>query len=395
MIFGLGHKKIAYFDYAATSPIRPEVLAVYNEACEKYWANPSSIHQTGHKAKNALLTAREKIASLLNCHPREIIFTASGSEGDNLALKGFFEAKNWRGKLGVSPIEHSAIINTANYLKTKGVRVIYLSVNAEGLLTEQARIIIEDEKFDLVSVMLANNEIGTINPIADLAQTVHNYGGAIHTDVVQAVGLYDLDFKKLNVDIMTLAGHKFGGPKGVGLLIVKQGVELAPQILGGNQEWKKRAGTENLPAILGLVKALEIALTEKDRHVQKLFSFQNQIMDCAEKIEGVVITGSKKYRLANNVSLVIDGVEGENVVLHLSQKGLETSSGSACTSGELHPSHVLLACGLSESAAIGSLRITMGFNTTQEEVDRLCDFLPKTIADVRKLSPMIDTACRN
>jgi len=393
-MFGLGHRKIAYFDYAATAPVRSEALAVYNEACEKYWANPSSIHQTGHKAKNALMTAREKISSLLNCTPREIIFTASGSESDNLALKGFFENKNWRGKLGLSPIEHSAIINTANYLKTKGARIIYLPVNSEGLLTEQARIIIEDEKFDLVSVMLANNEIGTINPISDLAQTVHNYGGVIHTDVVQAVGLVDLDFKKLGVDMMTLAGHKFGGPKGIGLLIVKEGIEIAPQILGGNQEWKKRAGTENLPAILGLVKALEIALTEKNSHIKKLAAWQNQIIECVEKINGAIITGSKKYRLANNVSLSIDGVEGENIVLHLSQKGIETSSGSACTSGELHPSHVLLMCGLSESAAIGSLRISMGFGTTQEEVDRLCELLPKTITEVRKLSPIIDTACR-
>lgn len=393
-MFGLGQKKIAYFDYAATSPVRSEVLEVYNEACEKYWANPSSIHQTGHKAKNALLNAREQAASLLGCLPTEIIFTASGSEGDNLALKGFFEARNYRGKLAVSAIEHSAIINTANYLKTKGVRVIFLPVNNDGLLTEQARLIIEDEKFDLVSVMLANNEIGTINPVADLAQTAHNYGGIFHTDAVQTVGLLDLDFKKMDVDMATLAGHKFGGPKGVGLLYVKNGVRLSPQTLGGNQEWKKRAGTENVPAILGLTKALELAVKEQKQHVEKLNGFQTQIFEAVKKIAGVVITGSKKYRLANNISLSIDGVEGENIVLHLSQKGIETSSGSACTSGELHPSHVLLACGFSDSAAIGSLRVTMGYGTTQNQIDLLCETLPKVIAEVRKLSPMIDTACR-
>ncbi len=394
MFFGL-HKKIAYFDYAATSPVRSEVLEVYNEASQKYWGNASSIHQTGRQAKNTLNEAREKIASLLNCAPTEIIFTSSGSEGNNLALKGFFEAKNWRGKFALSPIEHSSVLNTAEYLKTKGVRVIFLPINFEGLLTEQARIIIEDEKFDLVSVMLANNEIGTINPIGDLALTVHSYGGVFHTDAVQAVGLMDLDFKKIGADIITLAGHKFGAPKGIGILYVKEGIILTPQILGGNQEWQKRAGTENVPAILALAKALEIATEERAQHISKLENFQKQIMASVEKIDGVKITGSKKYRLVNNVSLSIEAVEGENVVLHLSQKGIETSSGSACTSGDIKPSHVLLACGLSEKSALGSLRISMGFNTTQEEVDSLYELLPKTITEVQKLTPITNPTNNN
>lgn len=357
--------KTIYLDYAATTLVASDEFA-----------NPSSLHEQGLEAKSAIKDAREKVASVLQCSSNEIVFTCSGTESDNLALKGVAEAKDFKGHIIVSKIEHAAVLETAKYLESRGVEVSYIDVDEHGRVNPNDVIgAIRNDTF-LVSIMYANNEIGTIQPIAEIGKQVQKKGIIMHTDAVQAPGLLDLDVRKLHVDMMSLSAHKFYGPKGIAALYVRRGVDVAPQIHGGAQERGLRASTENVPAIVGFAEALCLSDARRDHEVRRLSELRDYLINEIRKaIPDSQLTGHPKDRLANNASFCFKGIEGESLVMRLSEKGFAVSSGSACSSGDLGASHVLLACGIDEIAARGSLRITLGKQTTKKHVQEFANVL--------------------
>lgn len=384
--------KFIYFDHAATTPVKDEVLKAMLPYFTEDYGNASTVYQLGQKSRAALDEARAKVAGILNCKPNEIFFTGSGSEADNWAIKGAAHANRAKGNhIITSAIEHHAVLHTCKALEKEGFEVTYLPVDEYGRVSpEDVKNAIKDTTI-LITIMFANNEIGTIEPIAEIAEIAKEKKILFHTDAVQAVGAVPIDLKELKVDMMSMSAHKFNGPKGVGALYVRQGVRLTNLIEGGAQERGKRAGTENLPGIIGLAKALELAtesIEEKDRKISAMRDYI--IKNIEEKIPYCRLNGHREHRLPGNVNFSFEYIEGESMLLWLDINNIAASSGSACTSGSLDPSHVLLAIGLDHATAHGSLRVTLGEENTYEEADFLIKTLAETVDKLRKMSPLFE-----
>ena len=384
-------KRIIYLDHAATTPLDPQILELMLPYFTQQVGNPSSIHQLGRAALQALDDAREQVAMVLGCSRREIIFTGGGSEGANLAVKGAALAQRARGRgahLIVSTIEHHAVLHAAEYLQTIGFELTLLPVDASGIVNpDDLRDAIRPDTV-LVSVMYANNEVGTIQPIAELGAICREADLLFHTDAVQAVGMLPLDVEALNVDLLSLTAHKFYGPKGVGVLYARRNTPLQPQIHGGGQERRRRAGTENVPAIVGLAAALTRAEARRPAYAARLTILRDRLMSgLLERIPLSRLNGDPIRRLPNNANLAFDCVEGESILLLLDQAGICASSGSACTSGSLEPSHVLTAMGLSTEWANGSVRFSLGQSSSEADVEYLLDQLPTMVERLRAVAP--------
>jgi cysteine desulfurase len=355
-----------YFDNAATTKVREEVFNEMRPFLESQYGNPSSIYTIARESKVPMEKAREQVAKALGAEPMEIYFTGSGTEADNWAIKSIAESKKSKGNhIITTNIEHHAVLHTCEYLEKNGYEVTYLPVNEKGLVTaEQVKDAIKDETI-LISIMFANNEIGTIMPIKEIGKIAKEKGILLHTDAVQAVGHVPIDVNELNIDLLTLSAHKLYGPKGVGALYARKGIVLRPFIHGGAQERGRRAGTENVAGIVGLGKAIELMEEEMEEEMTRLTALRNRAIDSlTSKIPYCRLNGDRDSRLPGNLNLSFEFIEGESMLLLLDMKGIAASSGSACTSGSLDPSHVLLAIGLPHEKAHGSLRISLGrYNT--------------------------------
>jgi cysteine desulfurase len=386
-------QEIIYLDHAATTPVDPRVV----EAMLPYWTeqygNPSSIYSLGRAAARAMEAARETVAGILHCEPREVIFTSCGTESDNLAIRGVAFARRAAGKgnhIITSSIEHHAVGHTVEQLvKHFGFEATFLPVDQYGVVDpDEVRKAIRRDTV-LISIMYANNEIGTIEPIAEIGAIAREHGIPFHTDAVQAGGALSLDVNALNVDLLSLSAHKFYGPKGVGVLYARRGVTFWPMQTGGGQERNRRAGTENVPYIVGLATALRLAYEELEEHNARLVRLRDRLIQgILESIPDSHLTGHPTNRLPNSASFVFRGIEGESILLNLDMEGICASSGSACTSASLEPSHVLLALGLPHEVAHGSLRLTLGRSNTEEQVDRVLEVLPGIVQKLRAMSPL-------
>ena len=380
-----------YLDNAATTKVRNEVVEAMLPYFTEYFGNPSSLHLFAREAAKGLDAARAQVAKALNAKPEEIIFTGGGSESDNMVLRGIPEAYKKKGKHVItSAVEHHAVLHTLEAMEKEGrVEVTYLPVDEYGMVTaEQVEKAIRPDTV-LVSIMFANNEVGTIMPIEQIGETCKKYGVLFHTDAVQAVGHVPVDVEKMHIDLLSLSGHKFHGPKGVGALYVRKGVRIPALILGGAQERRKRAGTENVPGIVGMGKAIELATAELEDNAAKMKVLRDRlIFGIPARIPDVKLNGHPTERLPNNVNFSIRFIEGESILLMLDLNGIAASSGSACTSGSLDPSHVFLAMGLSHEVAHGSLRLTLSEFTTPEEIDYMLDTLPPIVEKLRAMSPL-------
>ncbi|HHT36459.1 MAG: cysteine desulfurase NifS [Candidatus Wallacebacter cryptica] len=381
--------KTVYLDHAATTPIRDEVLEAMLPYLKEQYGNASSVHRFGREAKKALDQARETVAEVLNADFNEIIFTSGGTESNNLAIKGAAQANRKRGNhIITSCIEHPAVLNPMKELEKDGFEVTYLPVSEEGLVSvEDFQNALRDDTI-LVSIMHANNEIGTIQPIAAIGKIARDKGVLMHTDAVQSVGSMDVDVQALNVDLLTLSAHKLYGPKGVGALYVRRGVRLIPQLHGGVQERRRRAGTENTAGIIGLAEALKLAKAELDVEVPRIQKLRDRLLDGILQIPHTRLNGSRTERLPHNINVCFEFIEGESLLLNLDLKGIAGSSGSACTSGSLEPSHVLLAIGLPHEIAHGSLRLTLGRANTDADIDYVLECLPPIVERLRQMSPL-------
>lgn len=389
--------KLIYFDNAATTPVRKEVLDTILPYFSEHYGNASSVYSIARESKKAIDKAREQVANALGAEPAEIFFTAGGSESDNWALKGIADSMSSKGKhIITSVIEHHAILHTCEYLESKGFEVTYLPVDEYGKIRiEDLKAAIRPDTI-LISIMFANNEIGTIEPIAEIGKIAKEKGIYFHTDAVQAVGHVKIDVKEMNIDMLSLSGHKLGAPKGIGALYIRKGVKLKSFIHGGAQERGRRAGTENVPGIVGLGKAIEIAVNEMDEVTPKLIKMRDKLItELTSKISHTKLNGHPVDRLPGNVNLSFEFIEGESMLLFLDMNGICASSGSACTSGSLDPSHVLLSIGLPHEKAHGSLRLTLGHMNTEEEVDYIIEKLPPIVQRLRDMSPLYEEYIKN
>ena len=356
------------------------------------FGNPSSLHAYGRQASKELREAREEMAKQFEVPARKLIFTSGGTEGNNTAIKGYALANQAKGKhLITTAIEHHAILHTCQFLETQGYEVTYLPVDEYGKVSlEDVKNAIRPDTI-LISVMFANNEIGTIEPIAEIGKIAHEHGIIFHTDAVQAVGHVPIDVKAMNIDLLSMSGHKFYGPKGIGALYIKKGVKIGPFIHGGAQERNRRAGTENVPGIVGMGLALELAVNELDEEMARLKKLREKLIHgILDNIPYARLNGHPEDRLPGNVNISFEYIEGESILLLLDMKGICASSGSACTSGSLDPSHVLLAIGLPHEKAHGSIRLTMGHFTTEEQVDYVIEAFPPIINRLRQMSPLFE-----
>ena len=383
----MNHRMI-YLDNAATTAVRPEVLETMLPWFTEHYGNPSSIHKAGRDAKMAVEAARKQVAAAIGAQPQEIYFTGGGSESDNWALRGLADVTDKK-HIITSAIEHHAILHTCEYLEKKGYRVTYLPVDEYGRVDpEDVKNAIADDTF-LITIMTANNEIGTIQPIAEIGAIAKAAGVTFHTDAVQAVGAIPVDVKTMNVDMLSMSAHKFNGPKGIGALYIRKGLRISPFIFGGAQERKMRAGTENLASIVGFGKAIELAVENIPAHAKHLARLRDMLIDGVLKtIPDVRLNGHPVDRLPNNFNMCFRYIEGESLLMRLDLAGVEGSSGSACTSGSLDPSHVLLAIGLPHEIAHGSLRLTLGLDTTEEDIQYVLAELPKIVQTLREMSPL-------
>ena len=385
-------KEFVYLDNAATTKVRPEVVEAMLPYFTEIYGNASAVYDFGQKCKQAIEDAREMIAASIGTKAANIYFTAGGSESDNWALKGVAEAYGDKGKhIITTKIEHHAILHTCAYLEQHGYEVTYLDVDADGLVSPEAlRQAIRPDTI-LISVMFANNEIGTIEPIAELGQIAHEHGILFHTDAVQAYTQVPIDVEKMHIDLLSASGHKLNGPKGIGFLYIRQGLKLKSFIHGGAQERKRRAGTENVPGIVGLGKAVEIAMETMEGRTAKESELRDYLIArIEEEIPFAKLNGHREKRLPNNVNFCFRFIEGESMLIMLDMAGICGSSGSACTSGSLDPSHVLLAIGLPHEIAHGSLRLTLGDENTKEQVDYVVDHLKEIVAKLRAMSPLYE-----
>lgn len=384
--------KQIYLDNAATTQMRPEALEAMMPFLTEAYGNASSIYPLGEEAAATLAQARHTVARAINADDREVYFTSGGSESDNWALIATAEAYESKGKhIVTSAIEHHAILHTAEYLEKRGFEVTYLPVDDTGRVSPDDLEAAMRPDTILVSIMFANNEIGTVEPIADLAKVAHAHGALFHTDAVQAFGHLPIDVKDMGIDLLSASAHKIYGPKGTGLLYLKRGVRTKAFIHGGQQERGLRAGTENVAGIVGFAKATELALAEQEEETARLTELRDYAIDRIEReIEHSRLNGHRSERLPNNVNFSFEFIEGEGMLLQLAFKGISASSGSACTSGSLDPSHVLLAIGLPHEIAHGSLRLTLGRETTREDIDYTIDSLKATIENLRAMSPLYE-----
>ena len=382
--------KNIYFDNAATTKLDDEVLKEMLPYLKDNYGNPSSIYKLGREARKAIEDSREKIAKVLNCKANEIYFTAGGSESYNTAIKGIAKANKKRGNhIITSKIEHPAVLETCKQLEKEGFEITYISVDEKGIVDlEELKKSIKPTTI-LITIMFANNEIGTIQPIEEIGKIAKGNNIYFHTDSVQAVGSIKIDVQKLNIDSLSLSGHKFYGPKGVGALYVKTGVPFEKFISGGHQERNKRAGTENVAGIVGIGKAIELAYENLDEYNKKIKELRDYyVKQVEEKIPYIKINGDMEKRLPGNSNISFRFIEGEGLLLNLDLKGICASSGSACTSGSLDPSHVLLAIGLPHEIAHGSLRVSIGKYNTKEEIDYLIENLMEIVTRLREMSPL-------
>jgi cysteine desulfurase len=379
--------KIIYADNAATTKVMPEVFESMKPFFEEHFGNPSSLYSIGRFSKNVLEKSRKSIADCINAKPNEIFFTSGGTESDNWALKSCVRL-NPGDHVITSKIEHHAVLKSAKYLETQGIRVTYLDVDKFGLVNPESLEKEINQGTKLVSIMTANNEIGTIEPISELSKICRKKNVKFHTDAVQAVGHIEIDVEKMGIDMLSASAHKFGGPKGIGFLYIKNGIASSPLIHGGAQESNRRAGTENIPYIVGMAKALEISCSKMDSNRSHLLNLQKKLVDNILSIEETILTGHPTMRTPGSASFCFKGIEGESLLLHLDALGICGSSGSACTSGSLDPSHVLLAIGLPHEVAHGSLRLTLGPDNTMEDVDYIISVLPSVVKKLRLMSPI-------
>jgi len=380
-----------YLDHNATTPTHPEVVKAMMPYYETIFGNASSVHQFGREARKAVEEARGKIAALLGAkHPDEIVFTGGGTESDNLAIRGVAHALKQKGDhIITSSIEHHAVENTCKSLEKSGYKVTYLPVDKYGLVDLEALKNAITDKTILISIIYANNEVGTIEPLKEVVDIAKKKGIYVHTDAVQAVGKIDINVKELRVDLLSLSAHKFYGPKGVGALYIKKGTKITPMQTGGHHEKKRRAGTENVPGIVGLGKAADMAKLEMAGEAKRLSALRDKLQRGIEKaIKEVRLNGHPTQRLPNTCNISFEYLEGESIILNLDMEGIGVSTGSACTSGSLEPSHVLVAMNVSPQTAQGSIRFSLGRINTQEDVDYLLKKLPSIIDRLRKMSPL-------
>jgi cysteine desulfurase len=384
--------KNVYMDYSATTYVKPEVLEEMLPYFTQKFGNPSSFYGISRETKKAIDKAREQIAKALNCLPEEVYFTGGGSEADNWAIKGIASAHRNKGNhIITTKIEHHAVLHTCEYLEKNGFEVTYLDVDEEGFVRlEDLKNAITDKTI-LVSIMFANNEIGTIEPIKEIGEICREKKIFFHTDAVQAIGNVPVDVKEMNIDMLSLAGHKLYGPKGIGVLYIKKGIKIDNLIHGGAQERNRRAGTENIASIVGLGKAVELATENLEEHMSKLTALRDKLINGLLEIPYTKLNGPRgDKRLPGNANVCFRFIEGESILLSLDFKGVCASSGSACTSGSLDPSHVLLAIGLPHEIAHGSLRLSMGEGSTEEDVDYVLEVVPPIIERLRNMSPLWD-----
>jgi cysteine desulfurase len=378
-----------YLDHNATTPLDPEVYERMARAARDVWGNASSVHHFGQQAKAALDEARSSVATLIGADASEIVFTGGGTEGDNTAIRGLAEALEPTGRrhLIASAIEHEAVLNTMKALAKRGWRVTLLPVDATGIVSpERLREAISDDTA-LVSVMHANNEIGTLQPIEELTAIAHEKGALVHTDAVQSAGKLPLDVRRLGVDLLSIAAHKFYGPKGVGALWLKRGVRLVPFQTGGRQERNRRAGTENVPAIVGLGVAAEVARRKLAGEAARLAVLRDRLEDgLLTRVPGTVRNGAATPRVPNTTNISVERVESESLLIGLDLAGIAVSSGSACSSGTLEPSHVLKAMGLPHLRTLGSIRFSLGASNTDAEIDRVLETMPPLVEKLRSLT---------
>jgi len=388
--------KFVYADNAATTPVAPEVIAEMAPVFEVSWGNPSSLHQKGREAKAILDGARERIAKVFNCNSSEIYFTSCGTEADNWAIKGAAYRMRAKGRTHIvtSKIEHHAVLNTCEALEKEGFTVSYVGVDENGIIDMEELSRCVNEKTAIVAVMYANNEVGTIEPISEIAKIAHNAGALMFTDAVQAVGNVKIDLNELGVDMLSLSGHKLGAPKGIGMLYIRKGVVINNLIDGGGQERRKRAGTENLPYIVGLAKAIELA-DEKLTDIPRVEKMRDRLIDELTKIPYSKLNGHRTARLAGNVNIGFEFIEGESLLLWLDISGICASTGSACSSASLEASHVLLAMGVPHEKAHGSLRLSISHSTTDEDIDYIIEKVPEVVEKLRNMSPLWEDVVKN
>lgn len=385
-------KQVIYLDNAATTKTRPEVVEAMLPYFTEFYGNPSSVYEFSGISKKAITGARETIANAIGAKSNEIYFTAGGSEADNWALIATAEAYESKGKhIITSKIEHHAVLHTCEYLEKRGFEVTYLDVDENGVVKlEELKKAIRPDTI-LISIMFANNEIGTIEPIKEIGQIAKENGIFFHTDAVQAFGHVPINVDEYNIDMLSTSAHKVNGPKGIGCLYIRTGIKSRSFVHGGGQERKRRAGTENVPGIVGFGKAVELAITEMDQRIQKETELREYLMKrVMDEIPYTRINGHRKNRLSNNVNFAFQFIEGESLLIMLDMKGICGSSGSACTSGSLDPSHVLLAIGLPHEIAHGSLRLSLDHVNTKEEMDYVVDSTKEIVAKLRSMSPLYE-----
>jgi cysteine desulfurase len=383
-------KRSVYMDHAATTPTRPEVASAMLPYFSERFGNPSSLYALAREAKEAVEEARGRVAAAIGADPEEVFFTSGGTEADNWAIKGVAAANRRKGDhIVTSAIEHHAVLHPCQALEKQGYRVTYLPVDEFGRVEPASVEEAITDKTILVSVMAANNEIGTIQPVAAISKIAHDHGVPFHTDAVQAIGAFPVDVNAMGADLLAISAHKFGGPKGVGALYVRKRTRIGTLMDGGAQERGRRAGTENVPGIVGLGKAIELATADIPGHAARLTAMRDRLIrGILESIPDTRLNGHPTERLANNVNVAFRYVEGESILLMLDALGIAASTGSACTSASLEPSHVLTACGLPPEHAHGSLRLTLGSRNTEEDIDYVLEVLPRVIGRLREISPL-------
>lgn len=386
-----------YFDNAATTPVRKEVVDAMLPYFTENFGNPSSVYQIAQINKKAVDDSRETIAKAIGAQANEIFFTSGGSEADNWAIKGIALAhKNKGNHIITTKIEHHAVLHTCEFLEKNGFEVTYLDVDENGMVHPEDVEAAIKETTILISIMYANNEIGTINPIKEIGAIAKAHKIPFHTDAVQAVGQVRIDVKDENIDLLSLSGHKINGPKGMGVLYIRRGLKIENLIHGGAQERGRRAGTENVAGIVGLAKAMEISYTDFDVKIEKMTALRDKLIKgLLENIPYTKLNGHPTMRLANNSNIGVEYVEGESLLLLLDMNGIAGSSGSACTSGSLDPSHVLLAIGVPHERAHGSIRFTLGSQNTEEEIDKVIEVMPGIVQRMRDMSPLWEEVVKN
>jgi len=380
---------VIYLDYNATTPTDPRVVKTMLPYFHDFFANPSSIHGPGQEARKAVEQAREKLAKMLNSKITEVYFTSGGTEADNLAIKGMAFAQSKRKKIVFSAVEHHAVLNTCEYMAKFGFEIVKVPVDQYGIVDLNFLEDVVDDNTLIVSVIHANNEMGTIEPVEEISRIVHQHGAVFHTDAVQTVGKIPINIKTMEIDMLSLSGHKFYGPKGIGALICQKGIRFDPLSHGGHHERNKRAGTENVPGVVGLGKACELVMAEMVEDETEIKKLRDRLWNGVnQKVSDLKLNGHPEKRLANTLNFSVRYVEGESLLLSLDMHGICASSGSACTSANLKPSHVLLAMGIPHEIAHGSLRFSLGRFTKDEEIEQVIDVFPGIVEKLRSMSPL-------